>query len=331
MPIDLVIRNYEGNEERILDEVIDKLWLAKLRAGIPIIVGVVAKSSHGKSAFVILCQQKIYQKLGLNYLDYVGENVLIRPVDYAPKVRKVLTDPTLKSIVTIQMDEAKFLLNSDNWQSFKNKATRTITSTCRTIKPMIFFILAQRRKDIDPKTRDTLDYYIELVRHAKGAPQVEIFEVYESGDFSSPVIDRRPITIRMENNSGDSETIMPKFHPSMPNKDIWDKYKAIEEPAKYGEIMNILDEMERDAQKLTKETSSKIKEYVDFVKNNPAELEKVWKTTKTGGKLDKKVIGRMGYSTSDIKKIEELILTSLGSFEKGGESNADELQSVQTE
>lgn len=315
MPIDLIFRNYVGQEEQILDEIIDKLWVAKLRAGIPVIVGVVAKSSHGKSAFVIYCQQKIYEKLGLNYKDFVGHNVLIQPKDYAPKVRAVFQEPKLKDVCTIQMDEAKFLLNSDSWQSFKNKATRTITSTCRTIKPMIFFILAQRRKDIDPKTRDTLDYYVEIVRHSKGAPIVEIFEVYEGGKFSQPEIERRPISVRIENSLGESETIMPKIHPSMPDKEIWNTYKNIEEPAKYEEIMNILDEMDRDALKLSKQTSESLKKYVSFLKNNPGELEKIWVQNKKGGKLDKEAVKLMGYGSQDLKKIEELLFDSVKDFE----------------
>jgi hypothetical protein len=317
MPIDLIIRNYTGNETQILDDIIDKLWVAKLRAGIPVIVGVVAKSAHGKSAFVMYCQQKIYEKLGLNYAAYVEHNVLIRPRDYAPKVRAIFKDEKLKKVCTIQMDEAKFLLNSDSWQSFKNRATRTITSTCRTIKPMIFFILAQRRKDIDPKTRDTLDYYVEIIRHSEGTPIVEIFEVYEGGKFSAPEIDRRPISIKIENRQGESETIMPKIHPSMPNKDIWDKYKAMEEPAKYGEIMNILDELDKDALKLTKETSETVKKYVTFLKENPVELEKVWKTTKRGGKLNKDVVERMGYGSQDLKKIQDMLLDSVEDFSEG--------------
>ncbi len=102
MRIDLIIKNYT-NESQIYDGIINK-WINTIKAGIPIIIGVVGKSSHGKSAFIIHTQQKIYENLGLNYLDFVEHNILIKPTDYAPKTREIFQNPKLKNCVTIQMD-----------------------------------------------------------------------------------------------------------------------------------------------------------------------------------------------------------------------------------
>lgn len=321
MPIDITIRNYEGDESQILDEIIEKLWLAKIKSGIPVIVGVVGKSAHGKSSFIIYVQQKIYEKLGLDYLDYVQENILLQPLDYAPKMRRVLYDKDLTKVCTLQMDEAKFLLNSDSWQSFKNKATRTITSTCRTIKPMLFFILAQKRKDIDAKTRDSLDYYVEVKRKPGRKPVVEIFEIYESdAKFSQPEMEKRPITIRLDKGDDEEQTIMPLIKPSMPREDIWKKYKSFEEPGKSTEILKILDEMEKDARKIAGQSDEKIKDFVKYLKDNPMEMEKIGSVKRGKWKVDKSKVELMGYGRGQIKEIENMLLDSIENFEGQKES-----------
>jgi len=321
---DIMIKNYTGNEKDILRAIVDRLWIARIRAGIPVMIGVVGKSSSGKSVFTLSTQEEIYKALGLtNIVDFVEPCMLIKPSDYAPKMDRLLFDPLLKQLFTVQLDEAKFLIATDDWQQFKNKATRTITATCRAIKPMIFFLLAQRRSDIEARTRQALDYYIEIVRKPGEKPYAMIFEVYEDKrKFNDPDFKTRPITVCLQYKDGQVETIVPRIHFSMPSDEVWNKYKSIEMPTKSSEIKSLLEQMQREESKLRGETDIKIKQFVEHLKNNPAELEKIGMVTKRGWKVNKSNVGMMGYTTKEIREIETLISKSYSSFEsKGDDAN----------
>lgn len=312
----LRIKNYSGNEEEIIDYLIERHWIKRIKAGIPIIIAVVGKSAHGKSAFVVYLQEKILKYFGLNAVDVIQRTVLISPSDYAKKGRDFFYAPELKGAVCLQIDEAKYLLNSDNWQSRRNQAIRKIIATCRTLKPTILFILAQRRKDIDPKTRDTLDYFIKVERSPGKRPHIEIKQVYETEYvFENPEIKTKPILVTLESKTGESHSIIPVFNPVMPSKEVWAKYKAIEEPAKSEEILKIFEELEKIAEIEAGSQSTKIKEYVTFLQENPIELEKIGKLVRGKWKLNHSAVKRMGYKQSQIREIEKRLLTSIGVFE----------------
>jgi len=314
---DIVIKNYSGNEQEIFNKTIDKLFTEKITADIPVIVGVVGKSSVGKSAFILDVQDRIYKKKGINFLPFVEQCTLIKPTDYAPKMKAILFSKECKDIFTIQMDEAKFLVSSDEWQKFKNRATRTITATCRSIKPMIFFILAQKRSDIEARTRQTLDYYIEITRTPNQKPMAKISEVYEDKTYwDSPVFKVRPILISIQTKKGDSVTLIPKIRFSMPSKEIWDTYKSFETKEKTEEINELLTEMEKEAKKISGEADNTSQTFVKFLIDNPIELEKFGKNTKKGWKLNSKIVTGMGVSSKKINLIQNLLNESLEKFKE---------------
>jgi hypothetical protein len=330
---DIVLNKFTGDEKQILRKVIIHEFLKPIQGGIPNIIGIIGKSGFGKSLFALYCQQIIYEEMGLDFLNYVESTTLIKPNDYAPKVREILYNPKLKKIITVQMDEAKFLLNAHKWQSFKNQSTQTITAICRTKKPMIFFILAQKRKDIDPKVRDTLDYYVKIDRDPFEKPKVQIYELYETDDdYENPVIKKKPIYVTIRPTHGKTQTVVPVFRPMLPRQDIIDKYNAIAEPAKDEQLLSILDKMEEEAKKLGEQTDERIEEYVDYLKDNPGELDKIWsynpKTKK--GKIDRKLAAKKtGYTSHQLDKIEEKLMQSLNSFEgKPGDDLDAVLQST---
>jgi len=317
---DIMIKNYTGNEKEILSAIIDRLWIQKIKSGMPVMIAVVGKSSSGKSVFTLGTQEEIYKGLGLtNLIDFVEPCLLIKPSDYAPKMDGLLFNSQYKDLFTVQLDEAKFLIATDDWQQFKNKATRTITATSRAIKPMIFFLLAQRRSDIEARTRQALDYYVEVVRKPGEKPYAMIFEVYEDKKkFNDPDFKTRPISVCLQYANGQTQTIVPRIHFSMPSKEVWEKYKSIEMPTKASEIKSLLEQMQRDENKLRGETDIKIKQFVEYLKNNPAKLEEVGKLTKRGWRVDKDSIARMGYNTKEIREIEGLLTKAYSEFNVEG-------------
>jgi len=317
MAFDAVIKNYSGNEEQIYDAIINSLFISKIKSGMPVMVGIVGKSSSGKSVFCLGLQERLYKQRGINFLPYVEHCTLLRPNDYAPKMDAILNDKKLKKVFTVQLDEAKFLIASDDWQQFKNKATRTITATCRSIKPLIFFIVAQRRSDIEARTRQALDYFIDIVRRPGTKPIAKIYEVYEDKRYyNAPEFKTRAIIVNIQNDKGESTSIIPKIKFSMPSKEVWDKYKSFETPTKNQEINKLLTRMKEEVAKLSGSSDKKVQEFVKYLLENPNELEKFGKQSKTGWKLDSKLVSRMGYTVRKQNEIERLLSESLNKFEK---------------
>lgn len=315
---DLMIKNYTGNEKEIFQAIIDKLWLSRIRSGMPVMIAVVGKSSSGKSVFTLVTQEEIYHQLQLPILEsFVDPCTLIKPSDYAPKMDNLLFNKDMKDLFTVQLDEAKFLIATDDWQQFKNKATRTITATSRAIKPMLFFLLAQRRSDIEARTRQALDYYVEVIRRPGEKPYAMIFEVYEDKrKFNDPDFKTRPIMVCLQYKDGRTETIVPRIHFSMPTDPIWNKYKSIEMPTKTSEIKSLLEQMQREESKLRGETDIKVKKFVEHMLSNPGEIEKLGNITKRGWKVSKDSVARMGYTNKEIREIEDLITKNYSTFEK---------------
>lgn len=319
--VDVVIKNFSGDETEIFYRTIETLWVKKVKIGMPVIIGVVGKSGSGKSSFVLSTQEAMYKKIGIAFENYVQACTLIKPTDYAPKVEALLYDKQFKDIFTVQMDEAKFLVAADEWQQFKNKATRTITATCRAIKPMIFFIIAQKRSDIEARTRQTLDYYVEIIRTPGQKPAAKIYEVYEDKrKFNAPEFRTRGIIVSVQNTVSETTSFFPTFRFSMPSDEVWKKYKEYEMPSKDFELHDLLEKMQIDLNKLTGETDKKAKNFVEFLLKNKGELEKFGKFKNKLWSMDKKTFSSLGYSKKEISQIELLFNESYKNFEKNKET-----------
>lgn len=309
MPVDVVV-HWNNDEHQFMVDVLNHLFIRRIKAGIPVFIAIVGRSSSGKSAFSILMQDILYKVRGLDYMDYVEDTILIQPSQYSKKVKEILDkkNKKMKKAFTLQTDEAKFLINSESWASFRNKAIRTITATSRAIKPLLFLVIAQLMRDIDKPTRMSLDYYFEIKRVPGQPPKVTPYVLYEDTDDIEKVkVKKRRLQVVVVYPNGARRKVLPIFRPRMPRPELYGKYNAFEVKAKQEEIFKLLDDLDKDIEKLSGDYSAKVKEFAQHLIDNPAELEKLGEFKRGKWRMTKDSMTKYNYTRNQFQMIEEII------------------------
>ena len=321
---------WQGNEEDTTKEIIKHLISKPLRSGLPMTIATIGKSRSGKSVWDLYVQDIIYEDRGVDFVNLVEHCVLIKPNDYSSKARDILKSatPLHKSIVSLQMDEAKFLINSDDWQKLKNKAIRTIAATSASIKPMAFFIVAQMLGDIESKTRKTIDILFKVQRSPGQKPRIQMYTFYEKiSNIDRVRIAPRRVKGTIIYPNGKGVQYVPTFRPSMPRKEVMQKYLSFEQKDKASEIFALLDEIEDESNRLAGKDMERIKDFAMHLVNNPEELAKIGSWSKSSKKwtIDKDAKKRYNYGTKDFKLIEQMV------FEKFNENKNKEDGGIKNE
>ena len=302
---------WQGNVEDTTEEIFRHLLLKPLNAGMPITIALIGKSRVGKSVFGLALQDIVYKADGVDFLNILEHVVLIKPIHYASKVKSILKGDSLetKQARTLQMDEAKFLINSDEWQSLRSKTIRTVAATSATIKPILFIIVAQMLGDIDSKTRRTIDYLFTIKRSPGQKPKVVPYLFYEKiDDLDRVKIKPRRITGLVEYPNGKFVSYTPTFRPALPRQELLDKYHSFEAPDKKEEIFTLLDDIEKEANKLSGQDKIKLKEFAEYLVKNPDKLHEAGILNKKGvWKFSKNASGIYNYSSKEFKDIEEFV------------------------
>jgi hypothetical protein len=319
MPVDFRVK-WTGSEEETADNIIVDWVYRRLKAGIPITTITYGKSRAGKSRYLLKLQDKLYAKYGIDFATLVETVVLIKPKDWGKKARAVFEEKTVetKNSKSLQMDEAKFLLNASDWQKLKNRTIRTIAATSGVIKPIWFIIIAQLLKDVDPKTRETADMIMEVKRSPGHKPSVTITIPYEKVyDLSTIKILPRAFNGNIIYPDGTNQHILPVFKPSMPRKEVEDAYNAFEKSDKTEQIFQLFDELDKETNKLVGDEVNKLAELSDYLVSHPEELQKIARiksSAKRGDyyKFDKSA--RIRYdelSEKDFGALEDLLTKAL--------------------
>lgn len=309
MPVDIRVQE-QATEEALFVVIIIQLFLKKIKAGMPIFIALVGKSSSGKSFFGMLIQDILYRAIGEDYVTHLKRSMLLKPDKIVPQVKEILDGKidNSKKTFTLQTDEAKFIIGSQHWNSFRNKAIRTITATSRSIKPMIFIVVAQLMRDIDKSTRLSLDYYFEIKRSPQGRPTIVPFVLYEdTSDLEKVKVKKRRLRIGIQHKNGSVSEVLPVFRPEMPRKEVIDAYKSFEVGTKKEEIFKLLDELDKDAKKISGDYESEIKDFANYLLENPAELEKLGRYKNGKWVVSKDTQIKYNYTANQFKQIEKFI------------------------
>jgi hypothetical protein len=307
----VVSQNDEDNTENIIYSLVGK----PLKAGMPMTIGIIGHSRAGKSLFGLKIQDVIYKKKGLDFANYVEECVLIKPVHYAKKTKAILEGKGIhKDICSLQMDEAKFLIDSGDWNTIKNKAIRTIAATSASIKPILFIVVAQHLSDMDAKTRKSLDLLFTVQRSYGQRPIIKGQTFYEK-IYDIDRISVKPRSIRgivHEPIKNTASQVFPIFRPTLPRKEVLDKYLSFEQSDKKDEIFELLDNIEKEAEKLSGKNTDKLKQLAEHLVNNPDELANMGDFTKSKGwRISKDAKQRYNYGSKEFKQIEEFVKEKL--------------------
>lgn len=309
---------WQENEEETFEELINNLISKKVQAGMPQVVAFVGKSRSGKTMLALKIQDIMYRYFGLDFLQYMKQVVFIKPSAWPETMDPIIreSDKHLKKAKSIHLDEAKFLVNSDNWQKVQNKGTRALIGVSAVIQPMLIIIVAQIRKDIDPRIRETLDLLFEVKRSRGHKPQVKVFTNYEKVyDMSNIKIMPRALRGIVRYPNGTHKMVFPEFAPSMPRKELVDAYQSFEKPDKKEQLLKIVKEMRKDIDKL-QGSDEKILSLSNLLSQNPQELELAgkWNSKQEKWRLSKEAKKKFAINNKeDVKELEKLVTKQLSS------------------
>jgi hypothetical protein len=218
-------------EEQIATEVLDHLFHYPLRYNKPCVVVVTGGSGEGKSLSVHRIEELLYKKYGFTLEEMVmgvEHTTVVDPTTYPDKIGDMLNDKALKKYFVFKVDEARAVVGSDNWNSFANHSISHVNAVSRSVKPILFFIITQTLKDIDPATRRTLNFQIKVSRVGTKKPLLRIYRFYES-DYNPEQIKlgKRKVIGVLVDEENNKYGISPTFKMNLPSKEIKDKYEAM--------------------------------------------------------------------------------------------------------
>lgn len=310
MPVDFRVK-WQGSEEQTSDEIIVSWIFKRLQAGLPVTIIIYGKSRSGKSRYMLKIQDKLYARYGVDFTTIVRDVVLIKPSDWGKKARAIFEEKTekAKQAKSLHMDEAKFLLNASDWQKLKNRTIRTIAATSGAIKPVLFIIVAQLLKDVDPKTRETADMIMQVKRSPGHKPSVTCTIPYEKViDLSTIRIKPRAFNGNILYPDGRNEHVLPVFCPTLPRKELDKIYGGFERSEKAEQIFSLFDDLEAETQKLVGEEKNKLHETATYLIEHPEELNKIASLKRNKFKMGLAARKRFeDFTEKDFKKLEEFV------------------------
>lgn len=307
--IDFVIED-QGSEEANAVKIIEHLFGRKLKAGMPIVAAFIGKSRSGKSCFALSVGDIIYNYFNLDFTNFVRKSVLLSPEDWTVGLEKIVDrSPDTKDLKVLHLDEAKFVISTDNWQSGFNKVVRAAAGVSASIQPMAFLIVAQLRKDIDPRMRETLDYLFLITRSPNHKPLVRVMALYEwAQDMSTIKIKPRPVRGMIQRKDGTYRKIKSLIlRPKMPRKEVHDIYLQFENPDKMKQLKQMINVLRKEQQDPNL-IDAKLNELADRLIKNPLELESMGSFTKGGKyKISKDAQLKYNYTPYEFGELEQKI------------------------
>ena len=239
--IDFVVP-YNADQRVMGTDICKQLFVNRILKKKPTVILCTGDSGEGKSYTGLKILEIVNNYFGVNTLDHLEDCIIYTPLEYSKKMSAMLHAPELKDCRCMILDEARELVSSHLWYSFVNQAIADVNALHRTIKPLVFVVIVQFVKDIDPATRRTIQYYLSCLRPLN-APHVNVFISRlwrDERDIENPKIRRRNVRgYYWTGPPNDIETgqftpgkKMVKFIPTMltvtlPQKEVYREYEKI--------------------------------------------------------------------------------------------------------
>lgn len=217
-------------------EILCRICIARLRAGFQVFIfiagGDTTGTGHGKSYFVLRWIDKLLAKLGIKFEEYFEDIVVFTPLEYLEKMNAILKDPRLKHIPVLMVDEVSEVLDATEWQTFVNKAIRSVNVKSRGVKNIVVFFLSPDIHDLEKGSRRMLTFYGECTRPLSGSTKVVLERPYKVRRGLEDVFyDTRTIK-GIVRGKKKNYYLYPSFKIKLPRKEITDIYDPIQRERK---------------------------------------------------------------------------------------------------
>lgn len=266
------------------------LFIKRVKNKKPVVCFVGGDSGEGKSMTVERMIEILFEIEGLNLKDYINEVNVFTPLQYPEKIDQLLNNKELRKVNAIVMHEAREVIKAGNWRSFLNTAIGDVNAMSRSIKRLMFFIISQFIRDIDPSIRYTLTYYCTAYRPIGHKTRVKISRIWKDDrDLQNPKIRKRKIKGLIIFPNGRKKVHIPNyFEMSLPDKEIQRKFDEYDVLAKKDILKRKLDKLMKEMRRdLDLDEDDKIKGMLEFYTNDSDRLKslgerrgKKWKVRK---------------------------------------------------
>lgn len=291
--LDFIVE-WQGSEEDTIREIISHILLTPIQYDFPNVVLVSGKSGHGKSLSVLKVLEFLMEKKKLNLRDYVESIVVMNPLQYTEKLDAILNDEKLKKVFCLQLDDARMVVGAENWASFVNIAIAHVNAISRSIKPLLLLVITQSIKDIDPKTRRTIDWEFKCRRSRFDYVKITPFRFWiDDTDPERPRLRKRRVKGVIK-EAERNNTVLPIVKvKKLKDEKVLETYNKIMLEGKKKFLDSLMGNMlERIKKDMSKTDFSRVNELIEHFKKNPDNLKeygefkrKKWRLTPEGIKL----------------------------------------------
>lgn len=226
IPNDFIV-DWQGSQEATVKVIIQRLVLGEIDDGKPMLIVFTGKSGTGKSYTSIKVQEWIYEKRGLNYVDWLQHNIVLSPLNYGNQIKEILRNPILKPIFTIQIDEGRFVVGAENWGTFINATIGHVNASARAVKVMATLMITQSLRDIDKRLRDSVDMQL-ICRKEEGKVFVKFRKFWiDDSDIEKPRLRYRVPVGTIKFPDGTKQRIKLTWRPKMIKRELWEPYEEM--------------------------------------------------------------------------------------------------------
>ncbi len=306
---DFVVRYDPDKEskEDLTKKILYAIFIKKrIRANKPCIIFIGGDSGEGKSFGALSITDVLLGLQGIDFLTHVNDVNVYTPLEYAPKLNKLLFSKDLKKVNVFVLQEARELIKAKLWYTFLNQAVSDINAMSRSVKRIITIIVSQFIRDISPDIRYTLNYYITARRPAGKLARLYIKVLWKDDrDLEKPKLRKRRLTGYLIYPNGRYVRYVPRYMElRLPRKEIVDIFEKNDMEAKTYIIKKKINKLMKEIEKDIGIENPKVEAMIKYYSEHFESLNMIGKFKRNKYRL-----------TNDFKKMHELTDTEAAQFE----------------
>lgn len=307
--------DWKGSDESTTLEILEHVLLRRVKGNLPCVIAVTGKTGRGKSLGSLVLIQKMLARQGIDLLQALPGSadprslleriVIFNPLEYAEKMKATLHNRELRDVPFIQIDEARFVVGSDQWHSFVNQTIGHVNAISREFKPLVSFIITQSLKDIDKKTRTALDFQFKFERTAGESAYILPYVFWENdNDIEKIKLCRRRL-IGFIKKDGEKVKSKLKIRVKLASKELRDIYGPLVRARKIDLVNSKMEALtEKITRDFNKNNFDRINQLIEDCLKSPQEFHTYAEYSRKKWRLKEGVEEKLSLSVEQKKEFE---------------------------
>lgn len=278
--------------EDITRKILRSIFIKRLEARKPVILGIFAKSGEGKSFTGLRIYELLMEMQRLDPIQFYDVTNITSPDQYADRVNKLLNEkkyPEYRRINILVVHEGRLLVRAKKWYEESVQAVSDINALSRQIKPLMIIIISQFLSDISKDIRLTMTHYAKVRRaNTFGSHGHLLINTIEEDDYDiqRPKIIKRGLEGYLVYPDGSYRLYRPSyFEVNPPSKGLQELFMKSDTESKLNMLLDKLEQLGRSFVVNTDAKAQRVQMLFDFYKKNPELLMDFATKTKRGIKI----------------------------------------------